>query len=251
MIYNEIDPSAATWLENLIDAGHLPKGKVDRRDIRELSPDDCHPTSHFFAGIGGWPLALKWAGFTGDVWTGSCPCQPFSAAGSRKGFADERHLWPTWFQLISKSRPPIVFGEQVAGESGGTWFAGVRADMEEIGYRVVAADLCAASVGSHQRRQRLFFGGVADGQDARHLIEEVQAQSDASKITPGRNGVPGWGFDVVMCSDRKRRPIEPGTWPLAHGVPKRVELMRGYGNAIVPQLGAIFIKSFMEAVAVS
>jgi DNA (cytosine-5)-methyltransferase 1 len=57
---------------------------------------------HFFAGIGVWSYALRLAGWPDDrpVWTGSCPCQPFSAAGKGAGFADERHLWPAWHHLI-------------------------------------------------------------------------------------------------------------------------------------------------------
>lgn len=80
MLYNENDKYAAEWLRNLISAGELPGGDVDERSITELQADDIlgHETVHFFAGIGGWPLALRIAGWPGDVpvWTGSCPCQP-------------------------------------------------------------------------------------------------------------------------------------------------------------------------------
>src|SRR5262245_9327694 len=104
MYYNEFDAHAAQWLWNLIDDGHLPTGYIDQRDIREVKADDVrhYQECHFFAGIGGWPYALRLAGWSADrpVWTGSCPCQPFSAAGKRKGQADERHLWPVFFRLI-------------------------------------------------------------------------------------------------------------------------------------------------------
>ncbi len=83
--YNEIDPYAAQWLRNLIAAGHIAPGDVDERSIEDVHPDDLkHYTQcHFFAGIGVWSLALRRAGWPDDrpVWTGSCPCQPFSAAG--------------------------------------------------------------------------------------------------------------------------------------------------------------------------
>ena len=58
---------------------------------------------------------LEWAGWEGPVWTGSCPCQPFSSAGLRAGSDDPRHLWPAWFRLIRECRPDTVFGEQVPG----------------------------------------------------------------------------------------------------------------------------------------
>ena len=117
--YNEIDKYAAQWLRNLIAAGHLPAGDVDERSIVDVRPADLkgYTQCHFFAGIGGWSYALRLAGW-GDgrpVWTGSCPCQPFSVAGSGKARSDARHLWPAWFRLIKAVQPAIIFGEQVAG----------------------------------------------------------------------------------------------------------------------------------------
>ena len=107
--YNEFDPFAAEWLRRLIKAGHLPAGDVDQRDIRNISPNDLksYTQCHFFAGIGGWTLALRQADWPEDkpVWTGSCPCQPFSTSGKQKGFEDERHLWPVWFDLIKACQP--------------------------------------------------------------------------------------------------------------------------------------------------
>ena len=167
--YNEIDPYAAQWLRNLIAAGHLAKGEVDERSITEIQPDDLFGFNqcHFFAGIGVWGHALRQAGWADDrpVWTGSCPCQPFSAAGKQEGFADERHLWPTWFNLIRECRPAIVLGEQVASALG--WLDLVSTDMESAGYAFGAADLCAAGFGGAHIRQRLYFTGVANRQQPR------------------------------------------------------------------------------------
>jgi DNA (cytosine-5)-methyltransferase 1 len=108
--YNEIDKYAAQWLRNLITAGHIAPGEVDERSILDVAPDDLRGFAqcHFFAGIGVWSYALRLAGWPDDrsVWTGSCPCQPFSVAGMGGGFDDERHLWPFWFHLIESRRPP-------------------------------------------------------------------------------------------------------------------------------------------------
>lgn len=164
--YNEIDPFAAAWLRNLITAGHIAPGDVDERSIVDVQPGDLegYEQCHFFAGIAGWSLALRMAGWPDDrpAWSGSCPCQPLSRAGQRKGHADERHLWPAFYGLITQCRPSTVFGEQVAGKDGFEWFAGVRADLEDAGYACGAADLCAAGAGAPHLRQRLFW--VADAQ---------------------------------------------------------------------------------------
>ncbi len=132
--YNEIDPFAVQWLRNLIEAGHIADGVVDDRSIREVQPADLQGFDqvHFFAGIGVWSYALRLAGWSDDrpVWTGSCPCQPFSAAGKRTGTSDDRHLWPEVFRLIQECRPDVVFGEQVSSKAGLSWFDVVSADLE-------------------------------------------------------------------------------------------------------------------------
>src|ERR1700674_1525978 len=132
--YNEIDPFVANWLEWLVKVEMIADGVVDRRSIKDVMPSDLNGFTqcHFFAGIGGWSYALRLAGWPDDrpVWTGSCPCQPFSAAGKRKGAADERHLWPHWSYLIRECRPPSIFGEQVARAIGHAWLDAVAHDLE-------------------------------------------------------------------------------------------------------------------------
>lgn len=165
--YNEIDPFAAGWLRELIRAGHIAPGEVDTRSIEDVAPDDLagFAQCHFFAGIGTWSYALRRAGWADDrpVWTGSCPCQPFSAAGKRKGTSDERHLWPAFFRLIRERRPVTVFGEQVASKDGLAWFDIVSSDLEGAGYAVGAVDTCAAGFGAPHIRQRLYWVAHADG----------------------------------------------------------------------------------------
>ena len=134
--YNEHDAYAAAWLRNLIAGGHIAPGDVDARDIQDVTPDDLtgYTQCHFFAGIGGWSAALRLAGWPDDrpVWTGSCPCQPFSAAGKRSGTDDARHLWPEWFRLIDVCRPPIIFGEQVSGVGGRAWLSGADQNLQRL-----------------------------------------------------------------------------------------------------------------------
>lgn len=159
--YNENDPFAAAWLRDLIREGLIPFGYVDERSIIEVEPEFLlrWTQCHFFAGIAGWSEALRLAAWPEDrhVWTGSCPCQPFSSAGKRGGSLDARHLWPEFYRLIQVCRPATVFGEQVASKDGLLWLDGVRADLESSDYSFGAADLCAAGVGSPNIRQRLYW----------------------------------------------------------------------------------------------
>jgi DNA (cytosine-5)-methyltransferase 1 len=165
--YNEFDAKAAAWLRELIADGHIAPGEVDERDIRDVKPDDLRPFRqvHLFAGIGGWSAALRQAGWRDDdkpVWTASCPCQPFSAAGGRSGFTDERHLWPAVYHLATQCRPDVLLGEQVASKDGLAWIDLVSSDMEAAGYAGGALDLCSAGFGAPNIRQRLYFVWMAD-----------------------------------------------------------------------------------------
>jgi DNA (cytosine-5)-methyltransferase 1 len=387
--YNENDPFAAAWLRELIGAEVIADGYVDERDIREVRARDLEGWTqcHFFAGIGGWSYALRLAGWPDDksVWTGSCPCQPFSAAGKREGFRDPRHLWPEWWRLVRECKPVAIFGEQVDAGVRGGWLDLVAGDLESEGYRVGAAVMGAHSVGAPHRRQRLYWVADAGPRRQQHEAEWFGRENDAGRSEPldladspgrlssdrgiqrsgqhgllaessgveqladsqdsdrrpgecrektgigtdgergrrfagssqngdmghaterglgvcgsasgkggrtaqseqtsglgndqrprleghdgnGRDGhEPGRlgedaprpvapagilnGFwrsaDWLWCRDQKYRPVEPGTFPLAHGVPARVGRLRGYGNAIVPQVAAAFIQAYAETI---
>lgn len=322
--YNEIDPVAAQWLRNLIAAGELPPGDVDERSIEDVLPAelDGYVQCHFFAGIGGWPLALRLAGWPVDkpIWTGSCPCQPFSAAGKGAGFADERHLWPAFNHLIAECNPPVVVGEQVASKPVDDWIDLVHADLEVLGYAFGSVTFPAASVGAPHIRDRNYWcgiglantdharlegwqgtaersaerpawprgvaGGMADA-DGGHASAERQQRGGEQRQQPADGGafrlanpdsqrrpsnkrpIPGvpkgpvgvechgvltdgsagplHGFwraaDWLLCRDGKWRPVEPGTFPLAHGISNRVGRLRAYGNAINPWQAAEFLRA--------
>ncbi len=366
-VYNEIEPYAADWLENLEVAGHIAPGRVDRRSIHDVTAADVRDATQFhaFAGIGVWSYALRRAGWSDSrrVWTGSCPCQPFSSAGQGRGFDDPKHLWPDWFRLIRECRPGVIFGEQVSSPAGLAWFDAVSADLESEGYAVGAADLCAAGVGAPHLRQRLYFmvyahkagwnefgsGGVSGDIDAsqRHDADRrraTQSVADAENVgrrswRPGesrdggsgelgglreargvadaegdgreqgrgsleersgpcddrrirgvadplpsglpfrereelrgtgrgeerraaeqRSGSPWANIEWLECKDGKRRPAQPGIFPLATRTsasmgadgatitPSRVGMLRGYGNALCAEVAVEFIKSAMDII---
>lgn len=286
--YNENNPFVCEWLMNLEHANEIPRGYVDPRSIADVQPDELkgYTQCHFFSGILGWPLALRLAGWSDDVpvWSGSCPCPPFSSAGSSPsidkrcpycggrwgfypnsesvirwfgcagcGWFDERHLWPEFFRLIRECQPSIVFGEQIASKAGRAWLAGVRADLETLGYAVGAADLCAAGTGSPHIRQRLFW--VADtmqrsGEQSRGYSTERRRANNPEQVGLGceSNGVAdmhadgcaagrasdsqvgcveserGHPIDVIHCRDGKTRRIssQPSDEPLAANIPRKL-----------------------------
>lgn len=245
--YNEFDPKAAAWLRELIKKGLVADGIVDERSITEVHPDDLSGFTqiHMFAGIGGWSYALRLAGWPDDrpVWTGSCPCQPFSAAGKGLGESDARNLWPVWFRLIQKLQPEHVFGEQVATAIEKGWLCGVQADLETEDYEVGAACLGAHSVGLGHNRKRCYW--VAHSQ--RHGLDRERL----SQIQ--REGVfcPSGSSHILT---RASLPM-PGNAKdfrefllLPDGVPHELDAMHAFGNAIVPGVAEIFISSYISAI---
>jgi DNA (cytosine-5)-methyltransferase 1 len=270
--YNEIDPFAAKWLRKLIDAGHIAPGVVDERSIEDVKPSELagYTQCHFFAGIGVWSYALRQAGWPDDrtVWTGSCPCQPFSAAGKGKGTSDERHLWPAWFHLIEQCKPHTVFGEQVEAAIRFGWLDTVQTDLEGSGYTFGACGAPAAGVGAPHIRARIYFvahnnnAGLEGREFSKECPLEFPTRESGLVSAPVVNsaskqvGLPGqsresresyWSAcEWVPCVDGKARPIEPGSFPLAHGITNRVGRLRGYGNAIVAPVATAFITAFLE-----
>lgn len=314
--YNEIEPVAAAWIRNLIAKNLVAPGVVDERSIKEIQPDELGSGQvHLFAGIAVWSHALRMAGYPDDfpVWSASCPCQPWSAAGKKqkrggilgvavnskrvRGFDDARHLWPEAFRLIAARRPVLVVGEQVASPDGLAWLDAVFADMEGAGYACRAVDICAAGFGAPHIRQRLYWAAVravadsdnlgcergrageaSDGRDAPRLEPErlrdarrlghadgeharghagaaprAEASSERSREPDGClsdvAGSPGptngaWSnVEWLPCRDGRRRPTQPGLFPLAHGATQRMGRLRAYGNAIVAPQAVEFLKA--------
>ena len=245
--YNEIDPFAAAWLRELIARGVIAPGVVDERSIEDVCPDELagFTQCHFFAGIGVHSYALRRAGWADDrpIWTGSCPCQPFSAAGQGKGFADERHLWPAFYHLIEQCEPAIVAGEQVASGGTGVWFDLVQADLEAMGYAFGLVPLPAAGFGGAHIRDRAFWAAHDIGAGLEGLARyghgttgwaieagPVAARGDVGGVADALRHGAGYyagaglgaqaaahGCDGCVLGERLRAGIEGASFGLAIG----------------------------------
>ncbi len=238
--YNEFDPSAAAWLRELIARGLIADGDVDERSIVDVQADDLvgYIQCHFFAGIAGWSYALRLAGWPDDrpVWTGSCPCQPFSNAGKRKGTDDERHLWPEFARLIGHAKPEYVFGEQVASAAGRDWLSAVRIDLEALGYAVGAADLCAAGVGARTLDKDSGGGGIAGGQPPAHGTGRTPAGCSAKPLTlTEQSGAASTSFLA------KRLNVDGWPTPNAHDPRLGYQRRRGDTNGTQKSLETVAV----------
>jgi DNA (cytosine-5)-methyltransferase 1 len=89
-------------------------------------------------------------------------------------------------------------------------------------------------------------GSAPGGAESEHgvgLAGPHWLHQDGARPTDGQWRVADWLF----CRDGRWRPVEPGTFPLAHGAPARVGRLRAYGNAIVPQVAAEVIGAYLDA----
>lgn len=227
--YNDFDTNACDSLENLIAEGLIPAGTVDRRSISDVDPRDLEGFTqcHFFAGVGGWALAAVLARWPEErpLWTGSCPCQPFSLAGEKLGTDDHRHLWPDFFRLIDARRPPVVVGEQVAGALGYGWFDGVAADLGSANYASRTVDIPAAAMDSPQIRQRLYWAALGG---ASH---DVASAHSGGLREVGRDDSEGAGDPAGAGRADHHAAVPGGRDAPGAGEPLNVAGANGWGRA--------------------
>ena len=116
-----------------------------------------------------------------DIVTGGFPCQPFSAAGRRRGTEDDRHLWPEMLRVIREVRPTYVLGENVGGFltwDGGMVFEQVCTDLEAEGYEVCPLVIPACSLNAPHRRDRVWIAAHIKDADDRGNTREVSSENE-------------------------------------------------------------------------
>ena len=169
-----------------------------------------------------WPnlKTFPWGAFRDrvDILTGGYPCQPFSAAGQRKGKQDPRHLWPWIADGIRLLRPRICFFENVEGHIS-LGLSDVIEDLAGMGYRTTWGIFSASEVGAPHQRKRVFIMAVTSGLGGtpglsgslqRHEGESGESDDGGGEAAwPSRPGEQQYGWEpprVVGDADCRRQP---------------------------------------------
>ena len=202
--------------------------------------------------------------FDCDILSAGYPCQPFSVAGNQKGAEDDRHIWPYIREIVAHKRPAWCVFENVYGHIG-LGLDQVLFDLESEGYTSRTFVVPACGVDAPHRRDRLWIvaDAVSPRSQARHSdrlgndngsqSDQGQSESSSSEIhvadadsQRGRLRNTEWqnAEDAGQPSGNQRDnargmgfwDVEPSVGRVAHGIPRRVDRLRGLGNAIVPQI---------------
>jgi len=239
VLFCDIEP----WSRKIL-AKHWPDVPI-AKDVKELAldPDGLIPDC--------------------DILTAGYPCQPFSVAGQRRGTEDDRHIWPHILSIIQAKRPSWCVFENVSGHIS-LGLNEVLSDLEsKANYAVQTFHLGAVSVDAPHRRMRLWIiaRNVGDTncrkRSGNNSGRPKQEESGTGFKTGcedvahangqrGRSGNTEWQ-DAEAARQSSRGPRnnsrgvetwnpEPRICRVSHGVPNRVDRLRGLGNAIVPQI---------------
>lgn len=148
------------------------------------------------------------------------PCQPFSAAGQRKGDADERHLWPDVARILWETGAEWGFFENVGGHIS-LGLEAVLRDLWDMGWTPAVGLFSSREILGTHERQRVFIvarrarqrerepdnaAGAHDGElanaDGGHPGSERQQRGGQLGFQPERGGVGG---EVVGNAGGERR----------------------------------------------
>lgn len=244
---NEINPFCCKVLRK--NFNH----EIIEKDIREIGAHNLKPV---------------------DIISGGFPCQPFSTAGKRKGKSDDRYLWPEMLRVIRELKPSYVIGENVAGllsmENGET-LKGILSDLEDEGYNNEIFIIPASSVEAWHRRDRIWIIGTNGNTKSNTFNNGYTGQPIQEKVSKKRfnGGMPDTSHTCcqrLQGSEKARNNVEnrkksknqlftgccgeSGYWEtepklgrVANGIPRRVDRLKGLGNAIVPQVAYELFKA--------
>lgn len=215
-----------------------------------------------------------------DILTAGYPCQPFSLAGERRGAEDDRHIWPYILSIIQAKRPSWCVFENVYGHVS-MGLDEVLSDLEREAYAVRPFIVPACAADAPHRRDRVWIiaRNVADTKSLQRNGSGKHTQQSERQEPKSRDSRSS--DDVAYTTSKRQqgsrlhgRPQhqaknkegqadradnsrqrdtqfwlpEPAVGRVANGIPRRVDRLRGLGNAIVPQI-AMRIGQTIKAVA--
>jgi DNA (cytosine-5)-methyltransferase 1 len=191
-----------------------------------------------------------------DVLSGGFPCQPFSVAGQRKGTEDDRHLWPEMLRVIGECQPRWVVGENVRGLvswSDGLVLETCYSDLENLGYSVQSFIIPACATGAPHRRDRVWIvahnhngNGNAPNTDSERRHDENEWKRQRTKVSFANSKTNTWQeFPTVspICGGDDGLPKELDGITFSKW---RMESIKAYGNAIVPQVAQRIFESIQQ-----
>jgi len=203
-----------------------------------------------------------------DIITAGYPCQPFSFAGERRGAEDDRHIWPDIFSIVQRKRPAWCVFENVYGHIS-MGLDEVLSDLERESYAVRPFIVPACATDAPHRRDRVWIiaRNVGDtrcrsSKEGRNTEEgqtcirsepaSVNKRSGKDVADSDSAGLQGRenARDISQSgAQRNEQPPrrgerrngqnwlpEPAVGRVANGIPRRVDRIKGLGNAIVPQV---------------
>jgi DNA (cytosine-5)-methyltransferase 1 len=203
-----------------------------------------------------------------DLICGGFPCQPVSCAGKREGDKDERWLWPEFYRAICEAQPRWILVENVPGllsAQDGRLFGGILRDLAASGYDAEWDLLPAAAFGAPHLRFRPFLVACPEGKPIRagfcqdKQAEKRRGRSGDGHHTQNDSDTHGGGLSErnrIFPQREKANPtveafdwwtVEPDVGRVAHGIPARVDRLKGLGNAIVPQVAEWLGRRIMMA----
>jgi DNA (cytosine-5)-methyltransferase 1 len=184
-----------------------------------------------------------------DILTAGYPCQPFSLAGKRGGSEDDRHIWPHILQIVASKRPAWCVFENVYGHLT-LGLDQVLSDLEVEGYATRPFIVPACGVDAPHKRDRIWIIAKNMGDTSRSRQQRYNGRGSGKEPENGCQDVADTD-DAGRKEQRWPQPAqpkhqapqcgsgwlpEPAVGRVAHGIPRRVDRLKGLGNAIVPQI---------------
>jgi DNA (cytosine-5)-methyltransferase 1 len=205
-----------------------------------------------------------------DLICGGFPCQDISVAGRKQGLSGKRSgLWYEYARVIGELRPKYVIVENVAALLT-RGMDDVLGTLAALGYDAEWHVIPASAVGAPHRRERVWIVAYPN-RERRHEMPLCQPVASSESCIAGYVSHQARGSNVahadyegepnVPLDAVSRRGVpeparghqwwvtEPDVGRVAHGVPSRVDRLRGLGNAVVPQVVEVIGRAIIEAEA--